>query len=95
MTFQFESQASSTTEADLNRLREVLGKDLPTLYDELLKFSHGGEWLLPVEPFTFSMFRVEQVIGNPTGTDFAECYPGLLPIGGDGMGVYRHWSGKR
>lgn len=37
----------------LARLREVMPKDLPSTYFQLLAFSNGGEEPLPVPPYNF------------------------------------------
>lgn len=84
----FDSQHPSATDEEIETLEEVAGLTLPPVYQALLKYSNGGEWPIDISPFIFVMFNVDTVIGNLTGTDFTEAYPGCLPIGGDGMTDY-------
>lgn len=84
----FDSQNPPATDEEIETLEEVAGLSLPPIYQALLKYSNGGEWPIEIPPFIFVMFDVDTVIGNLTGTDFAQVYPDCLPIGGDGMTEY-------
>ncbi|HBH89511.1 SMI1/KNR4 family protein [Ponticaulis sp.] len=88
MTYTFDAQNPPVDDGEITALEELLDAPLPENYKALLKYSHGGEWPIPVAPYDFVMFEVDTVIGNLTATDFAEAFPGLLPIGGDGMSDY-------
>lgn len=88
MTFSFTAQKSPATEAELAPLISATEFVLPDRYLYLLRHSHGGEWPLPVWPFTLDLFTVDTIIRNLTATDFGEVYPDFLPIGGDGMSAY-------
>ena len=88
MHHNFERQNPPVDDSEITALEELLDAPLPANYKGLLMYSHGGEWPIPVAPYDFVMFEVDTVIGNLTATDFAEAFPGLLPIGGDGMSDY-------
>lgn len=88
MKLPFSSQNKPAEDDEIAALKEVAGFPLPSSYIALLQYSNGGEWPIPVSPFSFLLFEVDAVIGNMQGTDFTEVYPDCVPIGGDGMSEY-------
>ncbi len=66
------------------RLRAESGLELPWPYLHLLQSSNGGEGLLPVAPWRFVLWPVDEVLALNRRFDVDDNYPGLFGFGSDG-----------
>ena len=88
MTLKFEPMARPAPEIDLHNLRKSFEVALPEGLYELLRFSNGGEWELPVQPFNFVLNSAKEIQEINKAPSYLDIFKGFFCIGGNGGGEY-------
>ena len=86
MTLKFEPMARPAPEIDLHNLRKSFEVALPEGLYELLRFSNGGEWELPVQPFNFVLDSAKGIQEINKAPYYLDIFKGFFCIGGTGGG---------
>ena len=63
-----------------------VGKDLPSEYLALLRYSDGGEGNLDIDPGWLQLWSSEEVLEHNRGYEIAENMPGFFGFGSSGGG---------
>ena len=63
-----------------------VGKDLPSEYLALLRYSNGGEGSLDIDPGWLQLWSSEQIIEHNRGYEIEENIPGFFGFGSSGGG---------
>jgi hypothetical protein len=74
------------SESSLQDLRKGAPAGLPDTYFMLLRFSHGGEGDLGIEPGWFCPWPAEEVLKLNLDYEIADNMPGLFGFGSNGAG---------
>jgi hypothetical protein len=70
----------------IERLVAEIGKDLPSEYFALLRYSNGGEGSLDIDPGWLQLWSLEEVLEHNRGYEIEEAIPGFFGFGSSGGG---------
>lgn len=80
---EFGEKAS---EAELGKVLPQLPSNLPKYYIDFLKKHNGAIGDLPVQPYYFQLWKIDEIVINNKGYEIHEYLPNYFGIGGNGGG---------